>query len=71
MILQVNRLRPLSGNKSKEDRNLDVIGFLSFFDLNTLALKIDIIFESFGQSFPLFFRFMNIDIHSCMDISMA
>lgn len=75
MILQVNHLQPLSGNKSKEDRNLDLIGFLSLFScfeyvLNTIALKIDIICESFGQSLPLFFRYMGIDIHSCMDISV-
>ena len=33
MILQVSHQRPLSGNKSKEGRNLDLIGFLSFFCL--------------------------------------
>ena len=76
MILQVNHQQPLSGNKSKEDRNLDLIEFLSFFScleyvLNTLALKINIICESFGQSFPLFFSYMGIDIHCCMDIPMA
>ena len=44
MILQVSHLQRSSGNKSKEDRNLVVIGFLShFLALNTLALKEGII----------------------------
>ena len=30
MTSQVNHQQPLNGNKSKEDRNLVVIGFLSF-----------------------------------------